>query len=529
MTPRSCRGRRPGSTSMPAVAPAISWRSRASGCRREPPGLATPTSDPERRPRPRRPAPDARRRAARPAAVLVPIVLRHEPTRASHASAPRRCASIRARSPFRAAGSTRPTRRSLDGGLPRGRGGDRSRALQHRSARLSRRLSVGHELPRHAGGRGASRRITSLTLNPHEVAETFEVPLRFLMNPGHHDLHSKEWQGRIRHYYAMPYDESLHLGRHRRDRAQPLRAAVHAMTRVLFGEMLLFLLPFCVFALYLLVLQAQSAAVRPLEPHPPCGSPPPGLSAWCWLCSSAACGPSATPAPTCRPIWRTAASCPGSSADDRPRPPRPRRRSSHDRPLRRLLETLDGDGEETRIVGGAVRNALLGRPVADVDLRDDRLAGRDHSAAPRPPASRRFRPGIEHGTVTVVVDGEPFEVTTLREDVETDGRHAVVRFGRDFAADAHRRDFTINALSLGPDGTPPRLHGRPRRSRRPAGPLHRRRGNAHPRGLPAHPALLPLSRRLCGRAARPRTGWRPPAGSATGSRVSRGSGSGPRG
>ena len=55
--------------------------------------------------------------------------------------------------------------------------------------------------------------------------------------------------------------------------------------------------------------------------------------------------------------------------------------------------------------------------------------------------------GIEHGTVTLVVAGRPFEVTTLREDVETDGRHAVVRFGRDFAADAARRDFTVNALS----------------------------------------------------------------------------------
>jgi poly(A) polymerase len=61
--------------------------------------------------------------------------------------------------------------------------------------------------------------------------------------------------------------------------------------------------------------------------------------------------------------------------------------------------------------------------------------------------------GIDHGTVTVIVDGEPFEVTTLREDVETDGRRAVVRFGRDFVVDAHRRDFTINALSLGLDGT----------------------------------------------------------------------------
>jgi poly(A) polymerase len=120
-------------------------------------------------------------------------------------------------------------------------------------------------------------------------------------------------------------------------------------------------------------------------------------------------------------------------------------------PLRRLLAALNGDGEETRIVGGAVRNALLGRPVTEVDCTS--------TASPEEVTRRAERAGfkvvptgIDHGTVTVVVEGEPFEVTTLREDVETDGRRAVVRFGRDFVVDAHRRDFTINALSLGFDG-----------------------------------------------------------------------------
>ena len=123
-----------------------------------------------------------------------------------------------------------------------------------------------------------------------------------------------------------------------------------------------------------------------------------------------------------------------------------------DRPaLRRLLEVYNGRGEETRIVGGAVRNALLGRPVTEVDctttMLPDAIAERAKKAG-----FKAVPTGIDHGTITVIVDGEPFEVTTLREDVETDGRHAVVHFGRDFGLDARRRDFTINALSLGFDG-----------------------------------------------------------------------------
>jgi poly(A) polymerase len=120
-------------------------------------------------------------------------------------------------------------------------------------------------------------------------------------------------------------------------------------------------------------------------------------------------------------------------------------------PLRRLLEAFNGHGEETRIVGGAVRNALLGRPVTEVDCATTMLP----EAMVRRANEAGFRSvptGIDHGTITVIVDGEPFEVTTLREDVETNGRQAVVHFGRDFVLDAKRRDFTINALSLGIDG-----------------------------------------------------------------------------
>ncbi len=120
--------------------------------------------------------------------------------------------------------------------------------------------------------------------------------------------------------------------------------------------------------------------------------------------------------------------------------------------MRLLLEVLNGGGEETRIVGGAVRNALLGLPINDIDLASTATPAVVTARAEA--AGLKVVPtGVEHGTVTVVVEGVPFEVTTLREDVETRGRHATVRFGRDFAADARRRDFTINGLSVDRDGT----------------------------------------------------------------------------
>nr|WP_252393765.1 CCA tRNA nucleotidyltransferase [Candidatus Rhodoblastus alkanivorans] len=121
-----------------------------------------------------------------------------------------------------------------------------------------------------------------------------------------------------------------------------------------------------------------------------------------------------------------------------------------DRPaLKRLFAALEG--EELRVVGGAVRNALLGAPVADVDLAV--AATPDVVVAKAERAGLRVAPtGIEHGTITVILDSAHFEITSLREDVETDGRRAKVRFGRDFAADARRRDFTINALSVDSHG-----------------------------------------------------------------------------
>ena len=113
--------------------------------------------------------------------------------------------------------------------------------------------------------------------------------------------------------------------------------------------------------------------------------------------------------------------------------------------VQRVLACLNGDGEETRIAGGAVRNVLLGEPVRDIDLATTALP--DAVTARAKSAGLKVIPtGIEHGTVTIVADGAPFEVTTLREDIDTDGRRATVRFGRDFTADAMRRDFTINGM-----------------------------------------------------------------------------------
>jgi poly(A) polymerase len=116
-------------------------------------------------------------------------------------------------------------------------------------------------------------------------------------------------------------------------------------------------------------------------------------------------------------------------------------------PTARVLELLDGDGEEARVVGGAVRNALLKVPTGDIDIATSALPNEVIRRA-KAAGIKSVPTGIEHGTVTLVVDAQPFEVTTLREDIETFGRRAKVAFGRDWARDAERRDFTINGLSV---------------------------------------------------------------------------------
>ncbi len=115
--------------------------------------------------------------------------------------------------------------------------------------------------------------------------------------------------------------------------------------------------------------------------------------------------------------------------------------------IQRLFETLPG----ARLVGGCVRDSLLSRPGSDIDL-----------ATPTPPEQvaaaltkagiKAVPTGLAHGTVTAVLEGRPFEITTLRRDLQTDGRHAEVAWTDDWQQDAARRDFTINAMSLSPDG-----------------------------------------------------------------------------
>jgi poly(A) polymerase len=119
------------------------------------------------------------------------------------------------------------------------------------------------------------------------------------------------------------------------------------------------------------------------------------------------------------------------------------------RGIKRVLKALDADAGLTRYVGGAVRDDLLALPVSDVDLatrlQPDEVVRRLEAAK-----IKAVPTGIEHGTVTAVSDGHPFEITTLRRDVSTDGRRATVAFTDDWKEDAARRDFTINALSADP-------------------------------------------------------------------------------
>ncbi|MDB5422903.1 MAG: tRNA nucleotidyltransferase/poly(A) polymerase, partial [Phenylobacterium sp.] len=111
-----------------------------------------------------------------------------------------------------------------------------------------------------------------------------------------------------------------------------------------------------------------------------------------------------------------------------------------------------GGADCARAVGGCVRDALIGRPAGDIDIATT-LTPDQVIAALRAAGLKAVPTGVEHGTVTAVSGGKPFEITTLRRDVETDGRRAVVAFTDDWLADAGRRDFTLNALYARRDGT----------------------------------------------------------------------------
>jgi poly(A) polymerase len=119
---------------------------------------------------------------------------------------------------------------------------------------------------------------------------------------------------------------------------------------------------------------------------------------------------------------------------------------------RAVVDALAAGGRPVRFVGGCVRDALVGRRVVDIDLATPEAPKRV-MALLQAAGLKAIPTGIEHGTVTGVAGGRPFEITTLRRDVATDGRRAVVAFTDDWQEDAARRDFTFNALSADPDGT----------------------------------------------------------------------------
>jgi poly(A) polymerase len=121
------------------------------------------------------------------------------------------------------------------------------------------------------------------------------------------------------------------------------------------------------------------------------------------------------------------------------------------RALQKLFRVITAAGGEARVAGGAVRNALMGLPVSEVDVATTLEPNQVMEACAA--AGMGVHPtGLDHGTVTVVSQNHPYEVTTLRHDVETFGRHARVAFTGDWEADAARRDFTMNALYCDAEG-----------------------------------------------------------------------------
>lgn len=117
-----------------------------------------------------------------------------------------------------------------------------------------------------------------------------------------------------------------------------------------------------------------------------------------------------------------------------------------------LCAALEGAGFQALFVGGCVRNAVLGVQASDIDIATDATPDQVQQVC-KGAEFKSIPTGVDHGTLTVVIGGEPYEVTTFRNDVETDGRRAVVAFSTDVTEDARRRDFTMNALYARADGT----------------------------------------------------------------------------
>ena len=126
--------------------------------------------------------------------------------------------------------------------------------------------------------------------------------------------------------------------------------------------------------------------------------------------------------------------------------------------VKQLADVFDKSGFDLRIVGGAVRDLVLGREPKDIDFATDALP-QQMIKMMQANSIKYIDTGLQHGTITALIDSEPFEITTLRIDVETDGRHAKVEYTADWEEDAARRDLTYNAMSLDLNGRLYDYHG----------------------------------------------------------------------
>jgi hypothetical protein len=319
------------------------------------------------------------------------------------------------------------------------------------------------------------------------------------MDEQNHHTHVLPWRGR-RRFYAMPHRGT----RARRYYEEYAPEALFRMIRIIGENILLFLLPTIVYVAYVyLTREEKQGAARVLDDAPLIwlfvagavlvtvtlvtfaflsgGKPGQGLHAARDEGRAHRAGPP-----------RLAAGSTMTRADDAgPLPSLADAEWLNKPQARAVFAALRAAGAAARAVGGAVRNALMGVPVKDLDIATTAVPAEVVRLAQQ--AGLHAVPtGIDHGTVTVVADHVPFEVTTLRKDIETFGRHAHVTFTTDWREDALRRDFTINALYCGSDG---KIRDPLRSTRHVLARRVQFIGDAHQRirGLPAHSALFPLS------------------------------------